>query len=55
MLKNLAPKARGLAVPRARRLRQSMSLPEVMLWRELRGRRGGLKFRRQHASAPLHP
>ena len=52
MLKNLAPKARGLTVPRARRLRQSMSLPEVMLWRELRGRPGGLKFRRQHASGP---
>jgi very-short-patch-repair endonuclease len=24
-----------------------MSLPEVLLWRELRGKRGGLKFRRQ--------
>jgi len=25
-----------------------MSLPEVLLWRELRKRPGGLKFRRQH-------
>jgi very-short-patch-repair endonuclease len=25
-----------------------MSLPEVMLWRQLRQRPGGLKFRRQH-------
>jgi very-short-patch-repair endonuclease len=29
-----------------------MSLPEVLLWRELRTRPGGLKFRRQHASGP---
>ncbi|MCT2399349.1 endonuclease domain-containing protein [Novosphingobium mangrovi (ex Huang et al. 2023)] len=32
----------------ARKLRSEMSLPEVMLWRELRKRPGGLKFRRQH-------
>jgi very-short-patch-repair endonuclease len=25
-----------------------MSLPEVLLWRELRRRSGGIKFRRQH-------
>ncbi|TFI56603.1 DUF559 domain-containing protein [Sphingomonas parva] len=29
-----------------------MSLPEVLLWRELRKRPAGLKFRRQHAVAP---
>ena len=35
---------------RARSLRQSMSLPEVLLWRVLRDRPDGLKFRRQHPS-----
>ena len=29
-----------------------MSLPEVLLWRELRKRPNGLKFRRQHPSGP---
>jgi very-short-patch-repair endonuclease len=29
-----------------------MSLPEILLWRELRNRPGGLKFRRQHPSGP---
>lgn len=53
MLRNIAPKAQARAVPKARRLRQSMSLPEVILWRELRGRPGGLKFRRQHATGPF--
>jgi len=32
----------------ARQLRDSMSLPEVLLWREFRKRPAGLKFRRQH-------
>ena len=31
----------------ARTLRQAMSLPEVLLWRELRGKPMGIKFRRQ--------
>jgi very-short-patch-repair endonuclease len=31
----------------ARQLRREMTLPEGLLWRELRGRRTGLKFRRQ--------
>jgi very-short-patch-repair endonuclease len=35
-------------VKRARKLRSEMSLPETMLWRELRKRPGGHKFRRQH-------
>jgi very-short-patch-repair endonuclease len=35
-------------VKRARKLRSEMSLPEVILWRELRTRPEGLKFRRQH-------
>ncbi|MBB4101389.1 endonuclease domain-containing protein [Sphingomonas kyeonggiensis] len=33
---------------RAATLRQSMSLPEVLLWQELRKRPSGLRFRRQH-------
>ena len=32
----------------ARKLRSEMSLPEIVLWRELRKRPGGFKFRRQH-------
>jgi very-short-patch-repair endonuclease len=35
-------------VLRARALRRDMSLPEGLLWRELRQRPGGFKFRRQH-------
>jgi very-short-patch-repair endonuclease len=37
-------------VKRARKLRSEMSLPETLLWTELRKRPGGLKFRRQHAA-----
>ncbi len=40
-------------VPRARRLRAEMSLPEVLLWLALRLRPGGLKFRRQHPAGPF--
>lgn len=36
----------------ARRLRREMSLPERLLWRELKGRAGGLKFRKQHPVGP---
>lgn len=32
----------------ARKLRSEMTMPELMLWRVLRTRPGGLKFRRQH-------
>ena len=35
-------------VKRARKLRSEMSMPESLLWRELRQRPEGLKFRRQH-------
>ena len=35
-------------VKRARKLRSEMTLPEGLLWRELRKRPRGLKFRRQH-------
>jgi very-short-patch-repair endonuclease len=44
---------RELTRDRARQLRQSMTLPEVLLWQQLRGRRlEGLKFRRQHPIGP---
>ncbi|MBJ6122141.1 endonuclease domain-containing protein [Sphingomonas sp. BT553] len=33
---------------RASKLRRTMTLPEVILWQELRKRPAGLKFRRQH-------
>ena len=42
----------GATIRRVRRLRGEMSLPEVLLWRALRGRPGGLKFRRQHPAGP---
>ncbi len=35
-------------VLRSRRLRRELSLPEVILWRALRTRPNGLKFRKQH-------
>jgi very-short-patch-repair endonuclease len=41
------------ATHRARQLRKCMSLPEVMLWKVLRGReRGKPIFRRQHPLGP---
>ena len=39
-------------IRRARQLRGEMSLPEVVLWRALRTRPDGLKFRRQQAAGP---
>jgi very-short-patch-repair endonuclease len=39
-----SPNARQVA----RKERQSGNLPEVLIWRELRKRPGGYKFRRQH-------
>jgi len=35
-------------VKRARKLRSEMTLPEALLWRALRQRPGGFKFRCQH-------
>ena len=35
-------------VERARKLRRTMTLPEVMLWQRLRGKPLGLRFRKQH-------
>lgn len=40
-------------VRRARKLRQEMSLPEVLVWQELRKRPNGLKFRRQQAAVDV--
>jgi very-short-patch-repair endonuclease len=36
----------------ARKLRREMSLPELLLWEQLRGQKLGLKFRRQHPIGP---
>ena len=41
-------KADPAAKENARKLRRSMTLPEVLLWRELRKKPGGVQFRRQH-------
>jgi len=42
-----------LTLKRARRLRRTMTLPEVLLWQELRGKKlQGLWFRRQHPIGP---
>ena len=41
-----------MSVTRARRLRRQMTLPEILLWRELRARPGGFKFRHQHPFGP---
>jgi very-short-patch-repair endonuclease len=40
-------------IVRARKLRKEMSLPEVLLWQELRSRPEGLIFRRQQAAADV--
>lgn len=37
---------------RARSLRRAMSLPEVLLWQQLRPSPAGLRFRRQHPLGP---
>ncbi len=50
MFKNVAPKPKAGGIDRARKLRSEMSLPEGLLWRALRKRPDGLKFRRQHPS-----
>ena len=47
MYKDTAPKGKATAVRQSRQLRREMSLPEILLWRELRKRPDGLKFRRQ--------
>ncbi len=37
---------------KARKLRAAMSLPEVLLWKLLRRKPDGVKFRRQHPVGP---
>lgn len=40
-------------VGRARALRRRLTLPEVLLWQAIRGRKlGGARFRRQHPVGP---
>ena len=39
-------------IERARKERRSGNLPEVILWRALRTRPGGFKYRRQHQIGP---
>ncbi|QSF53632.1 endonuclease domain-containing protein [Brevundimonas fontaquae] len=47
-----APK-RTVARARARDLRRAMTLPEVLLWQQIRSRRlDGIRFRRQHPIGP---
>ncbi len=42
------PAKPAATVKRAKRLRRELSLPEALLWRELRGSPAGLRFRKQH-------
>ena len=44
-------KGTGRSYRRAKRLRREMSLPEVLLWQQLRGR-DGEKWRKQHPAGP---
>jgi very-short-patch-repair endonuclease len=53
VFKDQSPKPTGNSVFRARKLRKDMSLPEVLLWKLLRGQPQGVKFRRQHPSGEL--
>jgi very-short-patch-repair endonuclease len=47
-----SPSLRRAVTYSARKLRKEMSLPEVLLWQELRGGKTGAKFRRQHPVGP---
>jgi very-short-patch-repair endonuclease len=44
---------RSALVLKARALRRSPTLPEGLLWQQLRSRPGNLKFRRQHPIGPF--
>jgi very-short-patch-repair endonuclease len=50
MFKDHSPPPKPGTVAKARKLRRKMTLPEVLLWRIMRTRPLGLKFRRQHGS-----
>ncbi|WP_417593436.1 endonuclease domain-containing protein [Parasphingorhabdus sp.] len=56
MMGGAGPSQRGnlrrASVDRARKLRREMSLPEVLLWQQLKSRPHGLKFRKQHPVDP---
>ncbi len=45
-------KGTGKAYRRAKSLRREMSLPEVLLWLQLRKRQTGFKWRKQHPAGP---
>jgi len=45
-------KGTGKAIRRARELRRTMTLPEVLLWQQLRKARAGHKWRKQHPAGP---
>ena len=42
----------GTTVKRARALRRELTLPEVLLWQQLKLRPGRYKFRKQHPAKP---
>ncbi|HEY0026974.1 MAG TPA: DUF559 domain-containing protein [Allosphingosinicella sp.] len=46
-------KGTGKAYRRARELRRTMSLPEVLLWQQLRAEQTGLHWRKQHPAGPF--
>jgi very-short-patch-repair endonuclease len=48
----MRPEKPVVSIKRARRLRKEMSLPEILLWRLLKGSPGGHKFRKQHPAGP---
>ena len=48
-------KLRRPTVYAARRLRRTMSLPEVLLWQRLSGSPSGVSFRKQHPIDPYVP
>jgi len=53
LLKDIAPKPATGTVAMVRQQRKAMSLPEVLLWNQLRGQPQGVKFRRQHPSSRI--
>ncbi len=51
---NIEMEAPPETVERAKELRRKLTLPEVILWRALRGRKlDGARFRRQHPIGPF--
>jgi very-short-patch-repair endonuclease len=47
-------KGTGKAYRRAKELRREMSLPEVLLWQQLRKIQTGYKWRKQHPAGPYN-